>query len=139
MVRNGRDVGALVIQHRLQPRKALLDNRDDVFVTKPGEREIDGVGTVNDCLKRLAPDLHEGLATARADLVDLSLWVVALALDAQRLDQALGGEPLDRAVDGANCKVCPLVNVLFFSEQPEGVPVHRTTLVERAKDEQANG
>ncbi len=60
--------------------------------------------------------------------------VVALALGAFDLDETVGVHALERAVECADGDVGPLVDVLLLGEVAERVPVHRTSLDERAQD-----
>jgi len=68
----------------------------------------------------------------------LPLRVGAGALDPKFLDEILGGQPLDRAVQATDRDVRPQAHVLLFGEQPKLVAMHRPALLERRQNEDPN-
>ena len=107
-----------------------------IEVAAHGQGEIDGVRLQPDLLERLGPQGPQFAMPLAGDAVDGPRGKLAVLLGSQRLDQALGRQPVQRTVQRPGPDLGPQLGPVERGVPAQLVTVHRPVLRQRAQDEQ---
>ena len=121
---------------RLHPVLEIPAQEVRVEVAAHGQGEIDGVGLQPDLLERLGPQGTQLAMPLAGDAVNGARGKLAVLLGSQRLDKALGRQPVQRTVQRPGPDLGPQLGPVEPGVPAQLMAVHRPVLGQRAEDEQ---